>query len=202
MAQQFSVQLRNAWLDTYESEIGTSPLKRYYTGTKPTVCSASATGTLLVEMTLPSDWMDAPSSGGAAKLGTWSGTALADGTAGYYRIYDSAGTTCHEQGTVTQAFGLTTSGTTTAPSNVLNFASTTGVTVGMPIFGSGVLTGATVAGVTSTTVTMSAATVIGVGSGVTITFGDYSGDWTMNPTAVTAGQTVTDDYRLLTTPGP
>jgi len=202
MTIQLGTTLRNALLATYESTIGTSPKRRYYTGTKPTVCSASATGTLLVEMTLPSDWMDAPSSGGAAKLGAWSGTVAADGTAGYYRIYESTGTTCHEQGSVTQAFGLTTSGTTTAPSNVLNFASTTGVTVGMPIFGSGVLTGATVAGVTSTTVTMSAATVIGVGSGVTITFGDYSGDWTMNPTAVTAGQTVTDDYRLLTTPGP
>ena len=202
MTIQLGTTLRNALLATYESTIGTSPKRRYYTGTKPTVCSASATGTLLVEMTLPSDWMDTPGSGGAAKLGAWSGTALADGTAGYYRIYDSAGTTCHEQGTVTQAFGLTTSGTTTAPSNVLNFASTTGVTVGMPIFGSGVLTGATVAGVTSTTVTMSAATVIGVGSGVTITFGDYTGDENMRATALTSGQTVTVDYRLLTAPGP
>ena len=95
MTIQLGVTLRNALLATYESTIGTSPKRRYYTGTKPTVCSASATGTLLVEMTLPSDWMDAPSSGGAAKLGTWSGTALADGTAGYYRIYDSAGIESH-----------------------------------------------------------------------------------------------------------
>lgn len=202
MTIQLGFAVRNAILQAYEDEIGTAPLRRYYTGPKPTVCSASATGTLLLEMTLPSDWMDTPGSGGAAKLGAWSGTALADGTVGYYRIYDSTGTTCHEQGTVTQAFGLTTSGTTTAPSNVLNFASTTGVTVGMPIFGSGVLTGATVAGVTSTTVTMSAATVIGVGSGVTITFGDYTGDENMRATALTSGQTVTVDYRLLTAPGP
>lgn len=202
MTIQLGVTLRNALLATYESTIGTSPKRRYYSGAKPTTCATAASGTLLVEMTLPSDWMDAPSSGGAAKLGTWSGTVSTSGTVGYYRIYDSAGTTCHEQGTVTQAFGLTTSGTTTAPSNVLNFASTTGVTIGMPIFGSGVLTGATVAGVTSTTVTMSAATVIGVGSGVTITFGDYTGDETMSATALTSGQTVTVDYRLLTAPGP
>ena len=202
MTIQLGTTLRNALLAAYESTIGTSPKRRYYTGTKPTVCSASATGTLLVEMTLPSDWMDTPGSGGAAKLGTWSGTVAADGTAGYYRIYDSAGTECLEQGTVTQAFGLATSSTTAAASNVLNFAATTGVTAGTAIFGAGVPTGATVAATTSTTVTMSAVSVPGVGSGVTITFGDYTGDETMSVTALTSGQTVTVDYRLLTAPGP
>ena len=194
--------LRNALLATYESTIGTAPLRRYYTGAKPSTCQASATGTMLVEMTLPSDWMDAPTSGGAAKLGTWSGTVAADGTAGYYRIYDSGGTTCHEQGTVTQAFGLDTNGTTAAASNVLNFATTTGVINGMAIYGAGVPTGATVVATSSTTVTMSSVSTAGVGSGVTITFGDYSGDETMSSTALTSGQTVTVDYRLLTAPGP
>lgn len=202
MTIQLGTTLRNALLATYESTIGTSPKRRYYTGPKPTVCSASATGTLLVEMTLPSDWMDAPSSGGAAKLGAWSGTVLADGTVGYYRTYDSTGTTCHEQGSVTQAFGLATSSTSAAGSNVLTFAATTGVTAAMPIYGAGVPTGATVVATTSTTVTMSAVSVPGVGSGVTITFGDYTGDETMSATALTSGQTVTVDYRLLTAPGP
>ena len=62
--------------------------------------------------------------------------------------------------------------------------------------------GATVAATTSTTVAMSAVSVPGVGSGVTITFGDYTGDETMSVTALTSGQTVTVDYRLLTAPGP
>ncbi|MDV7392299.1 hypothetical protein RZS08_13125, partial [Arthrospira platensis SPKY1] len=54
---------------------------------------------------LPSDWMSAASAGSKARLGTWSGTGAAgagSGTAaGYFRIFDSAGTTCHMQGTVT-----------------------------------------------------------------------------------------------------
>lgn len=33
--------------------------------------------------------------------GTWSTTASATGTVGYYRIWDSTVTTCHEQGSVT-----------------------------------------------------------------------------------------------------
>ena len=201
MTIQLGFAVRNAILQAYEDTIGTAPLRRYYSGSKPSTCSASATGTLLATLTLPSDWMAAPSSGGALKAGTWSGTVSTSGTIGYYRIYDSSGTTCHEQGSVTQAFGLATSSSSAAGSNVLTFAATTGVTAGMPIFGAGVPTGATVVSATSTTVTMSSVSVPGVGSGVTITFGDYTGDETMSATAVTSGQTLTVDYRLLTAPG-
>ena len=106
MALQYSVAVRNAQLDQLESTIGTAPLLRIYTGTPPADCATAASGTLLAEMTLPSDWLAAASSGSKAKSGTWSDSSANNtGTAGYWRIYDSAGTTCHAQGTVTATGG-------------------------------------------------------------------------------------------------
>lgn len=99
MSLQYSVAVNNARLDAVESTAGTAVKLRLYTGSVPANCAASEVGTLLVEMVLPSDWMSAASSGVKAKLGTWSGTAVATGTAAHFRIYDSAGTTCHTQGT-------------------------------------------------------------------------------------------------------
>lgn len=106
MAMQVSVAVQNARLDAIETAIGTAPLLRVYSGAMPANCAAAATGTLLVEMTLPSDWMAAASGGTKAKSGTWQDLAAnAAGTGGYYRIYDSAGTNCHVQGTVTISGG-------------------------------------------------------------------------------------------------
>ena len=105
MPIQYSTAVRNAMLDAFESTTGTSARLRILTGSAPANCAAAQTGTLLVEITLPSDWMSAASGGVKALLGTWQGTASAAGTAGYYRILDSAGTTCHEQGTVTATGG-------------------------------------------------------------------------------------------------
>lgn len=105
MTVQLSVAVRNARIAAIESTAGTSPLFRIYTGTVPADCATAASGTKLIEATLPSDWMGNPSSGSASKSGTWSVAAVATGTGGYYRIYDSTGTTCHEQGTVTATGG-------------------------------------------------------------------------------------------------
>jgi hypothetical protein len=199
---QFSTTIRNDWLDRYEVQIGTSPKMRFYTGSPPANCAAAATGTQLVEIPLPSDWMAAAASGSKAKSGTWSATASATGTIGHYRIYDSAGTTCHEQGTVTAAIALATNGTTAAGNNVLNFASTTGVVEGASISGTGIPTGATVLSKTSTTVTMSAVSTAGVSSAATILFGDTSGDMQLGSLAVTSGVTaVTIESKTLTAPG-
>ena len=97
-----SATVRNAALDAEETAIGTAPLLRFYTGAKPANTAAAATGTLLVEMALPSDWMAAASAGAKSMLGTWQDTsANASGNGGYWRIYDTAGTTCHYQGTLT-----------------------------------------------------------------------------------------------------
>lgn len=100
MALQFSVTARNARLDAVEVTTGTSAQLRLYTGTQPADCATAASGTLLATLTLPSDWMAAASSGSKALTGTWSGTASGAGTAGYFRILDSTGTTTHAQGSV------------------------------------------------------------------------------------------------------
>ena len=99
MALQYSVAVNNARLDAVETATGATAKLRIYTGAAPANCAAAATGTLLVDMTLPADWMAAASSGSKAKSGTWSGTGVAAGTAGYFRIVDNAGTTAHIQGT-------------------------------------------------------------------------------------------------------
>ena len=106
MALQYSVAVRNAQLDAVEVTVSTAPLLRIYSGSAPANCAAAASGTLLAEMTLPSDWMAAASSGSKALAGTWQdASANADGTAGHFRLYDSGGTTCHAQGTVTATGG-------------------------------------------------------------------------------------------------
>ena len=98
MTIQRSVAARNAALDAFETTTGTAPLLRIFTGAQPANCAAASSGTLLVEMTLSSDWLAAASSGAKSLAGSWSGTGAAPGTAGHYRIFNSAGSTCHEQG--------------------------------------------------------------------------------------------------------
>lgn len=116
MALQFSVAVRNARLDAIESTTGTTAKLAFYTGTPPANCGTAASGSLLATLTLPTDWMSAAASGSKALLGTWSGTASAGGTAGYFRLLDNAGTTCHAQGTVTATGG---GGDLTLDNNVL-----------------------------------------------------------------------------------
>lgn len=106
MAKQVSVAVRNAMLDAFETTIGTAPLCEGFTGAPPANCAAADTGTKLWSMTLPSDWMSAAAAGSKALLGLWQdASANAAGTCGHYRIKDSAGTTCHDQGTVTATGG-------------------------------------------------------------------------------------------------
>lgn len=104
MAMQFSVGARNASLDGLEAHIGTAPTLRIRTGAPPANAAAASTGTILAEMTLPSDWMAAAASGSKALLGTWQDLAAdAAGTAGHFEIVQGA--TRHIQGTVTGTGG-------------------------------------------------------------------------------------------------
>lgn len=106
MTVQNSVAVRNARLDSDESAIGTAPIMTIRTGAQPADCATANSGTVLATITLPSDWMNAASGGTKTKLGTWQ-DASADnaGVAAHYRIHDSTGTTCHEQGSVTATGG-------------------------------------------------------------------------------------------------
>lgn len=105
MAKQFSTTFRNNAVGQFETTVGTAPKLQLRTGAPPANCAAAATGTLLAELTLPSDWLTAASSGQVSLNGTWGGTGSAAGTAAHYRLLDSAGTTCHEQGTITATGG-------------------------------------------------------------------------------------------------
>lgn len=106
MSLQLGTTVRNARLDTIESTIGTSPILKIRTGSAPADCATADSGTVLATITLPSDWMAAASSGSKAKSGTWQdASADATGTAAHFRIYDSGGSTCHIQGTVTATGG-------------------------------------------------------------------------------------------------
>lgn len=105
MAIQLSTALRNAMVGQYETTIGVSAKLQIRSGAQPATCATADSGTLLCEITLPSDWLGAASAGAVSLLGTWSGTGAAAGTAAHYRLKDNAGTTCHEQGSVTATGG-------------------------------------------------------------------------------------------------
>lgn len=101
MALQFSDSVRNARLAAIESTIGTAAVLKIRTGAAPSTCATADAGTVLATLTLPSDWMAAPSSASVSKSGTWQdASADASGTAAHFRLYASDGTTCHAQGTV------------------------------------------------------------------------------------------------------
>ena len=107
MALQVSDAVRNAMIDAFETAVGATAVLKIYdlTAGAPANTSAAIAATVLVSMTLPADWMDAAASGSKSKLGTWSATGTAAGTADFFRIFAADGTTCHAQGTVTATGG-------------------------------------------------------------------------------------------------
>lgn len=106
MSLQFATSIRNGILDFIESDTGTSAVLKIRTGAQPANCAAADSGTVLATLTLPSDWMNAASSGSKTKLGTWEDTlADAAGVAAHFRIYKSDGTTCQVQGSCTATGG-------------------------------------------------------------------------------------------------
>lgn len=127
MAIKITDALANALLDQLETTIGTSPKLQIWSGSVPADESASTAGnTKLVEMTLPSDWMAAASGGSKGKAGTWSGTAIASGTATFFRICNSGGTS-QLQGSVAEVSGgdLNLDNTDIAVNQVVNVSSCT-----------------------------------------------------------------------------
>lgn len=107
MTIQFSTSLQNARSNQIEGDTGTSAILVLYdlTGASPANCEASITGTTLVTMNLPSDYMNTSSGGSVTKNGTWSASASVSGVADFFRLFKSDGTTCQIQGTVTLTSG-------------------------------------------------------------------------------------------------
>lgn len=188
MPFQFLDTARNNWLDSIETTIGTAPVLRILTGTVPATVATAQTGTLLVSMNLPSDWLGAASGGSKSLLGTWSGSAAATGTAGYFRILNTAGTTAYIQGTCGAMTMIPTSAATAATDSVLTFTSTSGVVVGQRVSGTGSPADTYVIDTTATQVFLSQASAAGVANATTVTF-QY--DMTLDNTSINSGQTVT-----------
>lgn len=112
MAIQWSTTLRNARLNVICSTIGATPHIEIWSGSAPANCAAASTGTKLAKFDLVGSagtWNDAAASGSinfvASATLPLSTTGLANGTAGYYRVFASDDATCHEQGTVTATGG-------------------------------------------------------------------------------------------------
>lgn len=128
MSVQYSVAVRNAMLDSIESTTGASAKLQLRTGAQPANCAAAASGTLLAELPLPSDWMAAASGGSKSLSGSWTVSATGTGVAAHYRILDNAGTTCHEQGSVTITSGggdIEVNNTNIAPGQTVTITSKT-----------------------------------------------------------------------------
>ena len=106
MAIQLSTAVRNARLDAVETTVGTSAIIRIRTGAAPANCGTADSGTVVATLNLPSDWKAAASGGTKSLAGSWQDlSADATGTAAHFRLYDSGGTVCHLQGTVTATGG-------------------------------------------------------------------------------------------------
>jgi hypothetical protein len=107
MTIQLSVTARNARLDAIETIVGVSGKLQMYTGSPPANCATAPSGTKIFEETLASDWAAAASAG----TKSFNNTPISDvglspgGVAGYFRLTDNAGTTCHMQGTITATGG-------------------------------------------------------------------------------------------------
>lgn len=121
-------------LDQFETTAGESEKIQVWSGAAPANCATAASGTKLAEWDLASsgDW--AAAAGGAKTVNSLpiSSTAVGTGTAGYFRIYDSTGTNCHMQGTVTATGGggdMTVDNTSIATGQTVNL---TGFTLTAP----------------------------------------------------------------------
>jgi hypothetical protein len=192
MAIKAADTLRNAALDQMEVVAGVSAILRIYSGAEPGTIGAAASGTLLAQGTLPSDWLAAASGGSKALSGVWTltGQSGAGGgtAAGYYRIVNSGDSLTLFQGLAGGTVQIPTTALTAAMGNVLTFSSTTGVVVGMRVSGTGVPADTFVVAVSGTTATMSRTSTAGVSNGASITF-NY--DLTLDNASIADGQTVT-----------
>lgn len=134
MAISFAAATKNARADNLTSTIGNAALLRIYNGTPPANADTALSGnTLLAELTCSSPFAPAASGGVLTASGiTQDSSANATGTASFFRIYKSDGTTSVMQGTCTATGGggdlqlNTTSIAATQPVQVSSFVLTEG----------------------------------------------------------------------------
>ncbi len=100
MAVQYPVAQRNAMLEAKATNWGANPVMKLWTGAQPANCATANSGTECASGSLGATPFAAAGSGAIAKNGTWTITGTTGGTAGHYRVYKSDGTTCVEQGDI------------------------------------------------------------------------------------------------------
>ena len=133
MALKIPVALRNIRADTFTTRAGGSALLRIYSGSQPADADTAASGTLLAELTCNATFAPAASSGVLTLNAiTQDSSANATGTAGWFRIVKSDGTTPVLDGSVTATGGggqlelVSTSITSGQPVQVTSFVITEG----------------------------------------------------------------------------
>jgi hypothetical protein len=99
MALQYSTACRNGRGDAVVAAVGGAGFLRIWTGSLPGNCAAPDPGTKLSEDLLASPFAPATAGGVSSPTIPSNVSALATGTAGYWRVYTSGGT-CVVQGTV------------------------------------------------------------------------------------------------------
>ena len=197
MATQYSVAARTSQMSQLNTTIGINAQIIFYSGAVPANVGTAPTGVLLVQFAGNAAGFGTATSGVLTAAAVAGANAAAAGVAGYYRINTTTGV-AQSQGTVFQTTPLTTSAATAANSNVLNFAATTGVVVGMTATGTGVPTGVVVIAVATTTVTLNTVSTPGIAGATTITFG---GDMNLTNTNIAAAQACTFTSLTITASG-
>ena len=132
MAIKFDTATRNAEMDAVTTRVGTSARLRVYNGTRPANPGTAITSqTMLVELTCNATAFAPAASGGVLTANAISnGTAAATGTASWFRLFQSNGTTAIIDGDVgTSGSDLNLNNTSIATSqtvSVTSFAITEG----------------------------------------------------------------------------
>lgn len=133
MALKFPAAFRSTRADTVTTRAGNGALLRLYSGTRPANADTAPAGTLLAELTCGTPFAPAASSGVlTANSITQDSSANATGTATWFRLVNSAGSTTVMDGDVTATGGggdlelVTTSVVTGQPVQVTAFNLTEG----------------------------------------------------------------------------
>lgn len=92
MTVRINAGLRNSQVDNAANQVADSGVLEFRTGAQPASADDAATGTLLASITLPASAYGAAAAGSASKAGTWQGTVVAAGTAGWARMRNTGDT--------------------------------------------------------------------------------------------------------------
>lgn len=94
---KYAVTLKNARLDAITTAIGTSGLLKIYDGTQPATPDTAITSQVLLATLACSSTFAPGASGGVLTANAiFAGTAVANGTASWYRLTTSGGTAKHD----------------------------------------------------------------------------------------------------------